>query len=527
MGENTIMETSKKVAIYCRLSEEDRNKENKEDDSNSIKNQKALLTEICLKNDWEIYNIYSDDNYSGGNANRPAFQKLIQDAKNRKFNIVLCKSQSRFARDATIDGTYIDGLFSQLNIRFIALNDKIDTADKGNMKYRQINALMNEWYIADLSNSIKSVLGKQQRDGKHIGAFALYGYQKDPNQKGHLIIDEEAAAIVREVFTLFAQGYGKTTIARMLNERGVPNPTEYKRQKGLRYQPPKTKQSTLWKYFAISDMLVNEMYIGNMVQGKYGSISYKTKQNKPRPKEEWIRVEGTHEPIIDRELWDKVQNLIQQRAKPFSTGQIGLFARKVRCKHCGYIMRSSKNHGYYYLRCSSRHVAKDSCIGSFISVRDLEEVIIEKINKKIQSYITKDDIEKGVEKDLDYKERMEKLKKEIKNIENDLKQNTKSLADSFTAQSKGDINMETFKILNQSFLEQKENLENRKQELNKKIEKLQYDMNTKNSIEKFIEQCTKIEHLDREIIDKLIDHIEVWKKNPITDELKVDVYWNF
>ncbi len=143
-----------------------------------------------------------------------------------------------------------------------------------------------------------------------------------------MIVDEEAAGIVREVFTLFSQGYGKTAIAKMLNDRGVPNPTEYKRLHGLRYQQPKKKQSTLWKYYAISDMLINEIYIGNMVQGKYGSVSYKTKQNKPRPKDQWYIVEGTHEPIIDMELWDKVQSLISQKAKPFTTGEIGIFAGK-------------------------------------------------------------------------------------------------------------------------------------------------------------------------------------------------------
>ena len=142
---------------------------------------------------------------------------------------------------------------------------------------------MNEWYLEDMSENIKSVLTDRRKNGHHIGAFALYGYKKDPDVKGHLIIDEEAAAVVREVFTLFSQGYGKTAIARMLNDRGIPNPTEYKRLHGLRYQQPKTRNSTLWKYFAISDMLTNEIYIGNMVQGKYGSVSYKTKQNKPRP----------------------------------------------------------------------------------------------------------------------------------------------------------------------------------------------------------------------------------------------------
>ena len=183
----------------------------------------------------------------------------------------------------------------------------------------------------------------------------------------------------------------------MLNDRGIPNPTEYKRLHGLRYKQPKMKNSTLWKYSAISDMLINEIYIGNMVQGKYGSVSYKTKQNKPRPKSEWYIVEGTHEPIIDRELWDKVQALIAQRAKPFIIGKIGIFAKKARCANCGYTMRSSKNRNKYYLQCSNRHVAKDSCIGSFISVAKLESMVIGEINKLAAEYLDKDELEQNLE----------------------------------------------------------------------------------------------------------------------------------
>lgn len=205
-------------------------------------------------------------------------------------------------------------------IRFISIVDHADTDIKGNKKARQINGLINEWYLEDLSENIKSVFENKMRNGQHIGAFALYVYQKDPEQKGHLIIDEEAAEFVREVFNLFVQGRGKQDIAQTLNARGIPNPTEYKRQKGLRYSQPKSQVSTLWKYFAISNMLTNEIYIGNMVQDRYGSISYKTKQNKPNPKDEWIIVENTHEPIIDIETWNKAQELIRQRAKLFNTG---------------------------------------------------------------------------------------------------------------------------------------------------------------------------------------------------------------
>ncbi len=182
----------------------------------------------------------------------------------------------------------------------------------------------------------------------------------------------------------------------MLNDRGIPNPTEYKRLHGLRYKQSKMRNSTLWKYFAISDMLVNEIYIGNMVQGKYGSVSYKTKQNNPRPKAEWYIVEGTHEPIIDRELWDRVQALVVQKVKPFPGGTVGLFAKKARCANCGYFMRSPKNHGKHYLRCSNRHVAKDACIGSFIAVEKLERLVIDELNQLSDEYLSKDELEQNI-----------------------------------------------------------------------------------------------------------------------------------
>ena len=291
-----------KAAIYCRLSEEDKDKRHVTDDSESIQNQKSMLIQYATEQGWEIYGIYSDDDYTGADRSRPEFNRLLEDAKHKKFDIVLCKTQSRFTRELELVEKYIHGYFPIWGIRFVSIVDNADTENKGNKKSRQINGLVNEWYLEDMSENIKSVLTDKRKNGYHIGAFALYGYQKDPQQKGHLLIDEEAAEVVREVFTLFSQGYGKTAIAKILNEQGVPNPTEYKRQKGLRYQQPESQNSTLWRYYTISAMLRNEMYIGTMVQGKYGSVSYKTKQNRPRPKETWYRKENTHEAIIDQEL---------------------------------------------------------------------------------------------------------------------------------------------------------------------------------------------------------------------------------
>lgn len=287
-----------KAAIYVRLSEEDKNKKSASDDSESIQNQKALLMQYAINNTWDVVEIYNDDDYKGADRNRPEWNRLINDAKKRKFDIILCKTQSRFTREMTMVEHYIHELFPLWGIRFIGVTDNADTANKGNKKQRQIMGLTNEWYIEDLSDSIKAALTIRREQGFHIGSFALYGYKKDPDNKGKLIIDPEAADVVREVFTLFADGHGKEHIARYLNAKGIPNPTQYKRLNGISYKTPKHKLGTIWRYYTIADMLINETYIGNMVQGKYGSVSYKTGVNKPRKKEQWISVKNTHESCL-------------------------------------------------------------------------------------------------------------------------------------------------------------------------------------------------------------------------------------
>lgn len=516
-----------KVAIYCRLSEEDRNKQFETDDSESIQNQKSMLVQYAVEQGWEIYHIYSDDDYTGADRNRPEFRQLLEDAEHRRFDIVLCKTQSRFTRELELVEKYIHGLFPLWNIRFVSIVDNADTANKGNKKSRQINGLVNEWYLEDMSDNIKSVLTNRRKNGLHIGSFALYGYLKDPKQKGHLLIDEEAATIVREVFTMFSQGYGKTAIARLLNDRGIPNPTEYKRLHGLRYQQPKSKGSTLWKYFAISDMLTNEIYIGNMVQGKYGSISYKTKINRPRGKSQWYVVEGTHEPIIDRELWNRVQSLIAGKVKPFSAGKIGLFARKARCMYCGYTLRSSKNHGIHYLQCPNRHVAKDTCIGSFISVSRLEQAVISELNRLVAEYLDKDELERNIEFDGKLQEQMAKIKSDISMYRKKIAEYSKGVRDLYLDKVKGVLSENDYIEFSKNFTTEKERLEGAAIDCQKHLADIEKEREAGDNRRQLTEQYTNIEHLNREIVEKLIDYVAVGKRVPKTQEVPVEIHWNF
>ena len=516
-----------KVAIYCRLSEEDRNKQLQTDDSESIQNQKMMLRQYAQTHDWEIYDTYSDDDYTGSDRRRPEFNRLLSDAENRKFNIVLCKTQSRFTRELELVEKYIHGLFPVWGIRFVSIVDNADTDIKGNKKSRQINGLVNEWYLEDMSDNIKSVLTNKRVNGLHIGAFALYGYKKDPNQKGHLIIDEEAAEVVREVFTLFSQGYGKTSIAKLLNSRGVPNPTEYKRLKGLRYQQPKLKNSTLWKYYTVSDMLTNEIYIGNMVQGKYGSVSYKTKINKPRPKEQWYIVKNTHEPIIDKDLWDKVQSLISERAKPFSNGKIGIFARKLCCAECGYTLRSGHSNGYYYFTCPNRHIAINSCEGAYVNRDKLEKWVLNEINSLCEKYINTDEIAKKIEWNTDILDNKKKLIKETSIYEEKIEEYSKGIRSIYMDKVKGIISEADYLEFSNEFEKEREVLKQLISQNEAAIAELDAKLNSNNDRAEILKEYVHMDKLTREAVDSLIEKIIIHKRKKGENAPKIEIYWNF
>lgn len=515
------------AAIYARLSEEDRGKANEQDDSSSIKNQIMLLRQYAERMGWDVFECYTDDDWAGADRSRPAFKRLLRDAEQGRFNIVLCKTQSRFTRELEMVEKYIHGLFPLWGIRFVGVVDNADTSVKGNKKSRQINGLVNEWYLEDMSENIKAVLTTRRREGCYIGSTPLYGYCKDPERKGHLIVDPEAAEVVKLIFHSFANGMGKTAIARMLNGKGIPNPTEYKRRKGIIRKAPRHKAGTLWKYFAIADILGNEMYIGNLVQGRYGSISYKTKKNKPIPKEQWIRVEHTHDPIIDKGLWDTVQKMIQERAKPFSTGEIGLFAKKVRCKHCGYIMRSGKGRGRHYLNCSSRHVAKDTCIGSFIYMDKLEEIVLGEMRKINDQFLDKKRLEEEIVIKEAPDENIEKWKQQCSHQRHRMDQMNTAIKNLYLDKVKGDIEVEQFQVLYRELDSEKENA---KEEIRQLVQKIQQDPFQSSGLREkreVVQEYVNPPKLNRAMVEQLIDYIEVSRRDPVTKMINIEIHWNF
>lgn len=513
-----------KVAIYCRLSQEDRNKKTKEDDSESIKNQKIMLQEYAKDQDWEIQGVYSDDDYTGTDRNRPEFNKVLKLAEQKEIDIILCKSQSRFARELEMIEKYINGLFLEWGIRFVSITDNIDTAVEGTVLLRQMNGMMDESYIEKMSVSIKSALKTKRAKGEHTGGLALYGYKKDPHQKGHLIIDPVAAETVREVFRLYNQGMGKTAIARELNNRGIPNPTQYKAQQKIAYKTPPNRLGTLWKYSAIADMLSNEMYVGNMVQGKYGSVSYKSKKNKPKPKDQWSRVEGTHEAIIDRDLWNSVQNKINANFKPFGGGKIGIFAKKCKCKYCGYTLKTSKSHEDRYLRCPTRQVDKQSCIGSFVAEKTVERTVLKELNSLIKQYLNVDQLQENIIL-KQFRNDKEKLQKEIAQYQANINKKSKAIKDSYMDKVNGIISQEQFIEFNEEFKKNKQELETLLAERQKKLLDLNNEQETLKSKREVLEKYINVTELSREMVDNLIDYIVVGAKDPITKKKTIEIHW--
>lgn len=366
-----------RVGIYCRLSEEDRDKSNPEADSESIQNQKSLLLRHAVGQGWDIVDIYCDEDYAGSDRDRPDFNRLLRDCEHGRLDIVLCKTQSRFSRELEIIERYIHGLFLEWNVRFIGLVDNADTAVKGNKKSRQIAGLINEWYLEDLSDNIRAVLDDKRAKGRFIGAFAPYGYSKSAEDHNRLIIDEPAAAIVRRVFAWYAQGWGQSKIAAALNDEGTPCPTLYKQQQGLRATCPTASDTPpRWTSGTVARMLRNPVYAGDMAQGKQSKASYKSKRRHSIPRQQWVQVPGTHEPIVDRAPWEAAQALLARRPKPAAGGDVDPLAGRVFCALCGEPLHRYSVRGRQYLRCRQPEL----CEGTALPAAHLEQQVLEELN---------------------------------------------------------------------------------------------------------------------------------------------------
>ena len=336
-----------KVAIYCRLSIEDSDSTDGAG-SRSIRNQKDMLCRYCEDRNWEIFDIYIDDGYSGVDRSRPAFNRMMLDCANGKIDIVLCKDQSRFSRDAAVIDRYISERFPEWGIRFIGVADNADTESESYGTMRLFTSAYNEMYVRDISAKIRRTLAYKREQGQFVGSFAPYGYLIDPDDRHHLVIDPETAPVVRQIFDLYVSGEGYQHIVQELNAQGIPSPSACKRQNGSRYVNGNAEGSNsrgLWTQSTVGRILANEVYTGTLVQGKSHHISYKNKKRKKVDPAEWVRVPDAHEAIIEPETWARTQTRRSSNTRVGSRMQeLPPLSGKVRCAVCG---RPMKRNVYY------------------------------------------------------------------------------------------------------------------------------------------------------------------------------------
>ena len=389
------IQLNNQVGLYMRLSQEDE----REGESVSIENQKMILEKYAQERGWEIVDEYIDDGWSGTNFDRPDVQRLLEDAKIGRINTIVVKDLSRFGRNYIQVGEFVDYIFPAFGIRFIALNDNVDTGDRNStgMDMMPIVNVFNEWHSASTSKKIRAVFVAKAKAGQFKATYIPYGYLKGSDGVP-LIVDEETAPVVRQIFEMRAAGMGKKHIATVLTKSGIPTPSERRKKRfGV---PPVNPNRHGWSAEYVKEMLSNPVYIGNLAQQRTTTVSYKNKKIVKRPEKDWIVVENTHEPIISRELWDRCREIDTSvsHGKKTKQGEVKPLSGLVYCPECGAkhrimwysIIRKGVNTGERaaIFNCSeflSR--GKENCHSKAIKESILNEIVLQDIRSKAELVI--------------------------------------------------------------------------------------------------------------------------------------------
>ena len=391
MGKNKFSGEKKKFKLgeYIRLSKEDINKNN--ETSDSIVTQKNLLDDYYMRHsdEFEYALCYIDDGCTGTDTNRVGFQRLLADIYAKKINCVIVKDLSRLSRNYADAGSIIENLFISMDIRFISLGENIDSyhnPDSASGLIVPITNVINDNFCYQTSKKIRQVFDYKRRNGEFIGSFAAFGYMKNPLDKHAIIIDEEAATVVRDIFAYFLSGMSKSAIVRRLNTFGILCPTEYKKTKGLNYYNPHAQEKPLWSAKTVTAILKNQLYTGDMIQGRQRVKSYKIHKLEQVAPQDWYIAANTHAPIIDRESFRKVQLLLERNAPAaYGSDTPYLFSGFLRCADCGKALSRSKVKNYIYYFCRTyKTFGNSACTKHSIRHDILENTVSAAIKEHIQ-----------------------------------------------------------------------------------------------------------------------------------------------
>ena len=509
-----------KVGIYIRLSREDEEKE-KYQESESIGNQRTLLMQYIRQNKLNFISEYVDDGVSGTSFDRPAFNRMIADIESGKINMVVTKDLSRLGRDYIKSGYYTEQYFPEHNVRYIAILDNIDTSlDSANNDIAPFKSILNEMYAKDTSKKINSVLQAKRSNGEYLGT-APYGYKKDPENKYHLIIDEEAANVVKLIYEKYLAGFGTMQIADYLSKKKIPIPSDYnKRKRG-------TKSLTygLWQQSTVRFILSNEIYTGTVIQGKRKKVSFKSKKFINLPEEDWVKVENMHEAIISKEDFERARKIIEATKGSRVVQNDYLFKGLLRCYDCGgYIgIRSPDKNGNIYGRCQryGRFGKFDVCSPHNFNYQVFEEQMLEVLRAVCKEYKNKKKLEE-IAKQTKSKQTQEfDIKKQIDSFKQNIEKETRKLEVMYEDRLAGIISLE-------EYMKNAERIKEIVKSYEQSIKEFEQELSGENKVDKnksrldnLVEEFLKIKNPTKEIIREFIEKIE------IHSDKQVDIYFNF
>ena len=520
------------AGLYYRLSQEDE----RQGESVSIDNQRTILRKYAEERGFEIHDEYIDDGISGTTFQRPEVQRLLDDVKTGVINTIIVKDLSRFGRNYIEVGQYVDYVFPAFGIRFIAIQDNVDTEnrDSGAMEMMPIMNVFFEWHAANTSKKIRAVLKSNARDGKYHARKAPYGYVKSDTEKKTPIIDDEAAAVVKRIFEMRASGISPHKIADKLNEDNIPNPSKYSMDK---YRiVGKRDHFNLWAFCAVNSILRNSTYLGHMAQQRWSSISYKTHKRYKKDESEWIVVKNTHEPIITQELWDKVREVEKSVAQGRKTkrGYTHPLSGFLFCADCGgkmklnYINRDGKL--YFNFNCGNHlRLGKSYCFSHFIQAKDIEAIVLDDIREMAQRIVLD---EKTIREDF-IRHNAELADKAIKSVKNELqikRKRTEELSRlmqlAYEDRLKGKMPEDICINFIQKYSEEQKKVEAEIAELEAKLTETTNSIHSADEFIRNIKKYLEAPELTREMCYELIDRIIVGGQSKHTGkEREIDIVY--
>ena len=525
------------AGIYVRLSQEDM----RAGESLSIEHQKLILTKYVREQGWNLVDTYVDDGFSGTDFNRPSVQRLLSDAQTGRINLIICKDLSRFGRNYIEVGQYIDYIFPLHNIRFIALNDNVDTAnrDSNAMEMMPVINLFNEWHASSTSKKIKAVNLANAKAGKYTCANAAYGYTKADDEKHTPIIDPEAAEVVRRIFKLRSQGMSPRAIGDQLNAENIPIPSDYRCQKKGIVNTKYTRH--LWTQVQIRQILDNPIYLGKLAMMRVTSVSYKNHKKVRKDPSEWVVTEDTHEAIISQELWDKVREAEKavSHGKRDGKGVTQPLSGMLFCPDCGYKMKAAGRKRTLksgelirecYYNCSSYVLhGKELCSTHYISQKQIEAVIIADIRSMAELVVKDEQTARAAFLSKKEQQTSRQSKADIKKL-NDSKHRLAELENLMQSVYEDKVMGKIPEHICVSFLEK---YEAEQQELRAVIadleERLSAEKQDREDVEEFIRRLKKyvdVQTLTRELGLELIEYVTVGAYTP-NEPREINIYYKF